>query len=538
MFKNKKLGNRISRLFTFSFLAVAIILCIIVYIVFRMVYLSFYNARAKDIVNIVAEQVDWERFEHYALTGEEDKYSVSMQQYMDSIKSSCGEISYLYIFIPNTPDSDHFTYVMEAVRDGDNMADIATWGKTYKYETDEYEYLVPDIIEEKESTGVHIMGDVGLGVMLSVWTPIFDDAGKMRAMVEADYHVRNIYTDQNTVVITLFVFFIICMIIEFIIIQVYLKKNLNVPLEVLSNGIDSYEHGKMTLNKESFKKPDELRYLAESFDDMTHRIEAYNDEVKKISAEKERISTELSIATQIQAGMLPTIFPNFIGKPEYELYAKMTPAKEVGGDFYDFFSIDDDHLALVIADVSGKGVPAALFMMMSMMLIKSRSQQGGTPAEILEYVNNQLCESNPNEMFVTVWLGIVDLNTGNVIASSAGHEFPIITDETGEYKLFEDPHGFVCGGLSGMPYENYEFTIPKGGKIFVYTDGVVEAHDTKDELFEFERTVKVLNDNKDSSPEKTVEEMMIAIKEFVGNRDQFDDITMISFLFKGRPDAE
>ena len=204
------------------------------------------------------------------------------------------------------------------------------------------------------------------------------------------------------------------------------------------------------------------------------------------------------------------------------------------GDFFDFFNVDDDHLALVIADVSGKGVPAALFMMMSMMLIKSRTQQGGTPAEILEYVNNKLCESNPNEMFVTVWLGIVTLSTGDIIAASAGHEFPALTNSEGKYELFKDPHGFVCGAMEGMTYENYNMKIEAGGKLFVYTDGVPEAHNIKDELFEFDRIEKVLNDNVTASPEATIMYMKKAINEFAGEKEQFDDITMLSFLYKGK----
>ncbi len=525
-----KLGRRITLVITISLWVMVAIFSILFYFIFRTVYLNFYNDRAKDIVNIVADRVDWEKIEKYTETGVEDYYSMQLKELFDSTINSCPEITYLYMFLPR---DTYFIYVYDAIREGDSGREVNVFGDTYDYGPDEYERLVPDIDAAQASSDINIMnGD--LGVYLEVWTPVFDDHGKLKAMIEADYLVENINKDSNTVLISIIVFFALFTGIEIIVVNAYLRRNLIVPLSILRDGVDSYEHGQMTLNKESFKREDELKHLALSFEEMTERIETYNNEVQRISAEKERISTELSIATQIQAGMLPNIFPNFVGKDEYELYALMNPAKEVGGDFFDFFNVDDDHLALVIADVSGKGVPAALFMMMSMMLIKSRTQQGGTPAEILEYVNNKLCESNPNEMFVTVWLGIVTLSTGDIVAASAGHEFPVLTDSEGKYVLFKDPHGFVCGAMEGMTYENYDMKLEKGGKLFVYTDGVPEAHNIKDELFEFDRIEEILNANKDANPEETIKSVRKAIDEFAGEKEQFDDITMLSFLYKGK----
>ena len=529
MSKNK-LGRRITLVITVSLWVMVAIFSILFYFVFRAVYLNFYNDRAKDIVNIVAERVEWQKIEKYAETGVEDYYSMELKELFDSTMNSCQEITYLYMFMPR---DGYFIYIYDANREGDTGREVNVYGDKYTYEEDEYKRLVPDIEAKRASSKINIMTGE-LGVYLEVWTPVFDDHGNLKAMVEADYLVKNINKDSNTVLLSIIVFFALFTGVEIIVLGSYLRRNLIVPLSVLRDGVDSYEHGQMSLNKEAFKKDDELKHLAVSFEEMTERIESYNNEVQRISAEKERISTELSIATQIQAGMLPSIFPNFVGRDEYELYALMNPAKEVGGDFFDFFNVDDDHLALVIADVSGKGVPAALFMMMSMMLIKSRTQQGGTPAEILEYVNNKLCESNPNEMFVTVWLGIVTLSTGDIIAASAGHEFPALTNSEGKYELFKDPHGFVCGAMEGMTYENYNMKIEAGGKLFVYTDGVPEAHNIKDELFEFDRIEKVLNDNITASPEATIMYMKKAINEFAGEKEQFDDITMLSFLYKGK----
>ncbi len=529
--KINKLGVRLTIVQTVLISVMAAIIILVSYFAFRSTYLRFYYDKAQDIVRILANETDWDRLENFALTGVDDEYSIELKELYDEVKTNSTGIDYLYLFIPGEKS---FTYVLEAVKPGDDLEYISKWGDDYPYGEDEYAMLVPDIIAQKESTEIHLMNENTDAPGLEVWAPVFDSEGNMQAMVEADYRLPQIFKELNNYVTRIILIILGSILVAVILIYIYLYQSLVKPIDALTNEVSSYEHGEMNLNMKPFKHDDELRFMALSFEEMTHRIERYNDEVKRISAEKERISTELSIATQIQSGMLPAIIPNFVGKEEYELYALMTPAKEVGGDFYDFFNIDDDHLALVIADVSGKGVPAALFMMMSMVLIKSRTQQGGTPAEILEYVNEQLCLSNPNEMFVTVWLGIVDLKTGGVTASSAGHEFPVITDESGEYKLFKDPHGFVCGGMEGMVYRDYEFSIPVGGKLFVYTDGVAEAHNEKEELFEFERIVDVLNKNKDATPEKTVGEMMNAINEFAGAKEQFDDITMLSFLYRGK----
>ena len=206
----------------------------------------------------------------------------------------------------------------------------------------------------------------------------------------------------------------------------------------------------------------------------------------------------------------------------------MTPAKEVGGDFYDFFLIDEDHLGMVIADVSGKGVPAALFMMMSKIMIDNYATSGISPKEVLEKTNDQICKNNEEEMFVTVWFGILTISTGHVVAANAGHEYPILKTADGDFTLFKEPHGFVVGGMEGISYKQYEFDIEHGGTLFVYTDGVAEATNTEEEQFGTDRMLTVLNQNQDSSLEDLLHNMKSAVDEFVGEAEQFDDLTMLA----------
>ncbi len=278
---------------------------------------------------------------------------------------------------------------------------------------------------------------------------------------------------------------------------------------------------------------DEIEELWETMVDMEDDVAEALKQIRDVTAKQERINAELDLAKGIQAAVLPTNFEQVSGDSRFDLHASMRPAKEVGGDFYDFFAIDEDHLGLVIADVSGKGVPAALFMMVSKSLIKNRALQGGTPSEILQVVNDSLSADSINDMFVTVWLGILTISTGEVTAASAGHEYPFMTDESGRFVMYKDPHGIAVGAMEGAKYRDYSFTLSKGGRIFVYTDGVAEAQDENEEFFGTARILDSLNSCRGSSAEQLIENMKKAVDDYAGNAEQFDDITMLTITYNG-----
>lgn len=256
--------------------------------------------------------------------------------------------------------------------------------------------------------------------------------------------------------------------------------------------------------------------------------------MKNLSAEKkdrERITAELGVATKIQADMLPKDFPD---RPDVRLYATMTPAKEVGGDFYDFFFIDDDHLALVMADVSGKGVPAALFMVIAKVVLRNQAMSGGTPGEILAAVNNVLCDNNGAGLFVTVWLGILDLNTGVIECSNAGHEYPVVGRAGKGYEVVQGENCPPLAAMEDMEFDNETIKLEPGDSIFLYTDGVPEAKSADGARFGMDAMVTALNEG----AQLTVEEQLVTIKEkidlFVGGIDPFDDITMLCLNYPGK----
>ena len=278
---------------------------------------------------------------------------------------------------------------------------------------------------------------------------------------------------------------------------------------------------------------DEIGDLGREIRSMQKRIVDYTDHLAQITAERERADTEMRMAEKIQISMLPNNFPAFPDRTEFDLYASMDPARVIGGDFYDFFLVDDNHLALLIADVSDKGIPAALFMMASKLLIDYRTYEGGTPGEILTAVNARICRDSTTEMFVTVWMGILELDSGKLICTNAGHEYPAIRGQDGVFRLLHDKHGFVIGGLETAKFRDYELTLNPGDAIFVYTDGVTDANSPEGEFYGSERMVDALNRVAGENPEGILHGVKADVASFVKDADPFDDLTMLCLEYKG-----
>ncbi len=325
-----------------------------------------------------------------------------------------------------------------------------------------------------------------------------------------------------------------------LIVSVALSNQIVKPIRLLTDKVGSMQGDDLDFSWE-LDTGDETQKLAASFQSLTQRMKEYIRENETITAERERISTELSLATRIQASMLPSIFPPFPDRAEFDLYALMDPAREVGGDFYDFFLVDEDHLCLVIADVSGKGIPAALFMMASKIIIQSYATMGRQPGEILTRTNDTICANNEEEMFVTAWVGILELSTGRLTAANAGHEYPAVRRPDGQFELLKDKHGFVIGGMGGVVYKQYELQIEPGSKLFVYTDGVPEAMGGEGarEMFGTGRMLDSLNRDPEAPPKEIIARVRSAMETFVQDAEQFDDITMLCVEYRGneKPDA-
>ena len=293
-------------------------------------------------------------------------------------------------------------------------------------------------------------------------------------------------------------------------------------LELVNKSLAKITDGDLN-EKVSVYESSEFASLSNDINETVNVLKGY------ISAAEKRIEQELTLAHNIQEAALPKNF-TFTHKG-FEIYALMDPAREVGGDFYDFFFVDTDRLALVIADVSGKGIPASLFMMRSKSAIRSLAETGNRLSDVFARVSDELCENNDINMFVTAWMGIIDLKSGTVDCVNAGHEYPAIMHSGGRFELLKDRHRPPLGVMEGLTYEEYQMQLDPGDIIFVYTDGVPEAINIDEKQYGTDRMINMLSAHEDESMEGLLTAVRADLEDYVGSAEQFDDITMLGFRF-------
>lgn len=320
-------------------------------------------------------------------------------------------------------------------------------------------------------------------------------------------------------------------ILALIVLQIMLYRRAVKPVSRIQSIVREYKNNKdsdeVIARMSEIKERNEFGLLSEDIAELAKEIDYYTKQNMKLAGERERVAAELDMARRLQASQLPTQMPAFPDRQDIDVFASMTPAKEVGGDFYDYFLIDDDHLAIVVADVSGKGIPAALFMMMTKMLLTDNAMMGMPPHEVLERTNDTICKHNELEMFVTMWFGVLEISTGRITAANAGHEYPVVRHKDGQFEVLKDTHDFIVGGMEGMAYRQYELELEKGSMLFLYTDGAPEATRADKQMFGMKRLVDALNENPNDTPQVLLERVRARIDEFVGDEPQFDDLTML-----------
>ena len=362
--------------------------------------------------------------------------------------------------------------------------------------------------------------------------------GEPFALISADIDMNDIVRERALFLFNCLLLILLATVAAIIINLFFIRRIATKPLCRLREAVCRFTAGEKAYTAENmvkldYRANDEISDLYQEIRSMQERIMDYTHDLEQVTAERERIRTELDLAGRIQRNALPELGADFTGHSGFTLAASMTPAREVGGDFYDFFFTDENHLALVIADVSGKGIPAALFMMSAKNTLGSRALIGGTPAEILTDVNLRLCQHNPTNMFVTVWLGILDLRTGLLTACNAGHEEPALRGADGVFRLCHDKHGFVLGGMKRSRYTDYELQLAPGDTVFVYTDGVTEASDEKLLFYETDRLLAALNAPGPANPNELLTAVQQSIQDFVGQAEQADDLTMLCIQYRG-----
>ncbi len=527
MKEKKRVSLRHKILLGILIFAVVIVVAISAPVSMGFYYLKMneYTEEAFAYSRMAAEIIDGDRIADYVETGEKDDYYNQILGFLNATQKET-DLKYYYVFVPY---EDDLVYVWDA----ENNEGACELGEHEKYMEGGKE-AVEKIYRKDPPEQVKMTKDDKYGYIASAFTPIFDSNGKPVAVVGVDLSVPGIAAILRQFIFIIIFITVLVSAVMMLITYIILQKNLLDPLGVLTESagmmVDSLER-KDGISIDIHTN-DEIETLADTFVQMDTDLHDYVRQLEAVTAEKERIGAELNVATKIQADMLPSIFPYMPERKEFDLYATMTPAKEVGGDFYDFFMIDDDHLALVIADVSGKGVPAALFMVITKTLIKNSAEPGRTPSEILSIVNEQLCDGNEAGMFVTVWLAIIDLNTGQGLSANTGHEHPARRRD-GTYELIKYKHSPALAVMEGIPFRDREFALMPGDLIYVYTDGVTEATNADLELFGEERLETALNKYADDEPHELLDDIKKEIDEFVGDAPQFDDITMLAMRYNG-----
>ena len=382
------------------------------------------------------------------------------------------------------------------------------------------------------------------GWLCTAGYPIRDDSGEICEFLLADVTLVNITEGMTDYIVRVSLGILAATGVMVWFIRKRIKTTVADPIDAIADAAVAYVKGKKDgVEGEHFSAlnittGDELENLSHVMADMEKDLARHEDHIRAITAEKERINTELNMAARIQASMLPSAFPAFPDRTEFDIFASMNAAREVGGDFYDFFLIDEDHLCMVIADVSGKGIPGALFMMISKVMIQNYAKQDKDPAEILSLLNESICSNNPMEMFVTVWIGILEISTGRLTAANAGHEYPALYRKGEGFSLFKDKHGLVAGAMPGISYTDYELRLAPGDKLFVYTDGVPEATNAETELFGTDRMLQALNAVSDAGPSGLLSGVRESVDAFVKDAEQVDDLTMLGFEYRGNTKAE
>lgn len=533
--------------------------------------LEQYAEGALRTAETAAAALDDVGIEAYARSGGvTEAYRHALKE-MSRLCNSSGS-TFIYVIRPDLSDYGHITFLFSTVNENSSYT-CFTFGYVRETTNDEYKEKYRRFFEgiSDRELVIRDKGYIETDPHITAMVPLKDKDGNTSAILCVQRQMDKLVDVRNTYIGKVLSIMIGLMILVIIAQAVYLHRVVLRPVRQITDEASRFAAGShrtksknrqetepspafssddhtgtgslpeiITSDKklaDTIKTHDEIGLLAMSIDQMEESIIRYISDLTKATAEKERISTELSLATRIQADMLPSTFPAFPDRPDFDIYATMDPAKEVGGDFYDFFLVDDDHLCVVVADVSDKGIPAALFMMASKIILANNALSGKTPAQILTDTNAAICANNSEEMFVTVWLGILELSTGKLTAANAGHEYPVLKQSDGGFALYKDKHGFVIGGLNGMKYKEYEIQLTPGSKLFLYTDGVPEAKDRSGALFGTERMLEALNEAPGAAPDDILKNVRKAVDGFVREAEQFDDQTMLCLEYKGKEDG-
>lgn len=502
-----------------------------------------YQEYAETILKIGDEAVSGEVLKEYIANQQTGIQYESYRKSLSMLKEN-SNISYIYmVYFAGPEEPQQLYYVLNGVRqeelEGKKKEEVYSYlgekAVADAFDANMVQHFYEAMYEEEPQIRYIVNDTKDYGYQLTAYIPVLDNKGVPSCILALDLSMDIIQDNMRAYLLLVAVVTIMVFIVTSLIFRFMLEKLVIRPVGKLVESVEDFvkqtenidDPGKLDFHKVIVNSKDEIAKLSDYLNDMTDTMKSYMLRLNSVTAEKERISTELSVATQIQASLLPCVFPPFPAREEIDIYATMHPAKEVGGDFYDFFFVDETHLAIVVADVSGKGVPAALFMVIGKTLLKDHTLLGVSLDQVFTDVNNLLCEANSEGLFITAFEGILDLVTGEFKYVNAGHEWPFIRKKNGSYKAYKLQPALVLAGMEGFEYRAGVMQLEPGDMIFQYTDGVTEATNGEEELYGMERLEQILNKNSNCTPTELLKVVKKDVDLFVGEAPQFDDITML-----------
>ncbi len=504
---------------------------------FSEVMLEQYADGAFRTANTAAYVFNPDDLDDFLATRCQTKEAKEAVKKVEQICHSSGA-TFIYVIQPDQTDYKHITFVFSTVNKNYDY-DVYEPGYVRETTNDDYRNKYRELYEEN-SRGELVLRDKGYietDSHITAMIPLKGAKGRVRGILCVQRQLDKMMDARMQYMKKVGFFFCLLALIVIIGQGLYLNQVLLFPMMAITREADRFAEESTVPDQkltDLIHNKDEIGRLAQTLDQMEEEIVGRVDEMTRMTAARERITTELSLAKRIQASMLPSSFPAFPNRTEFDIYASMIPARDVGGDFYDFFLLDEDHLYIVMADVSGKGIPAALFMMICRVIMASNANMALSPSELLKRTNDLISPKNQEDMFVTVWLGILEISTGKIIAANAGHEYPVIMEPDGGFYLYKDKHSFIVGAMEGISYHDYEIVLKPGSKLFLYTDGVPEACNETNTMFGTDRMIAALNMGRKKNPEELIHHVQNAVDRYKGEAEQFDDETMLCLEYKGR----
>ena len=530
MRKHHKLQNTV--LLSFTILAVVLVLVISLVVGDRYIKGEMENCRttAYAYTKSAAELIDGDKIAHYLETEEKDEYYYEILDFLNSFRLNT-DIQYYYVFVPFEND---LVYIWDAnaLKPDETEVDACELGYHEEYMEGGKEATF-SIYKQNPPEEIELVNDDKYGYIASAYSPVFDSNGDPVAVVGVDVYMPDLQANMREFLVVVVAAIFLVVLAAILVCFFFVKRKIVNPINKIRDASKS-----MVENLEnedsidvSVKTGNEIEELFDSFKEMYGDVQDYIKKLEGVTAEKERIGAELDVAKHIQASMLPCIFPAFPERSEIDIYATMEPAKEVGGDFYDFFMVDDDHLAVVIADVSGKGVPASLVMSVTCRLFRTMASHVKSPEKIVASLNDTLAENNESNMFCTAFVGILDLQTGRLEYCNAGHNAPVLMDLSG-VKYMEVLPNLALGLFEGFRYQSQSCTLEKGNTMFLYTDGVTEAENISKELYSEEHLLEVLGRNNGRESVQITGVIVDDIERHSLGAEQSDDITILCLKYR------